>query len=108
VKAFQQHGARIAAIRDRPGSSQGHMSGCVHFAKSTGGPTRSDGKSLHSYRTNVRFFGLKKETLGMDASGKGMVRDGFIFINVDPTPQGNPARTHLGELGRRLAGYPLA
>ena len=52
-----------------------------------------------------RFFGLKKETLGMTPVAVD-VWAGFIFINVDPTPQ-ETLQDYLGELGAGLADYPF-
>jgi phenylpropionate dioxygenase-like ring-hydroxylating dioxygenase large terminal subunit len=52
-----------------------------------------------------RFFGLKKETLGMTPVAVD-VWAGFIFINVDPNPQ-ETLRDYLGELGAGLSDYPF-
>jgi len=52
-----------------------------------------------------RFFGLKKETLGMTPVAVD-VWAGFIFINVDPNPQ-ETLRDYLGELGAGLIDYPF-
>jgi phenylpropionate dioxygenase-like ring-hydroxylating dioxygenase large terminal subunit len=52
-----------------------------------------------------RFFGLKKETLGMTPVAVD-VWEGFIFINVDLTPQ-ETLQDYLGELGAGLTGYPF-
>jgi len=53
-----------------------------------------------------RFCGLPKETLGLTPVAVE-VWEGFIFINVDPTPQ-ETLRDYLGELGAGLAGYPFS
>jgi len=53
-----------------------------------------------------RFFGLPKESLGLTPVAVD-VWEGFIFINVDPTPQ-ETLRDYLGELGAGLAGYPFS
>jgi phenylpropionate dioxygenase-like ring-hydroxylating dioxygenase large terminal subunit len=52
-----------------------------------------------------RFFGLKKETLGMTPVAVD-IWAGFIFINVDPTPQ-ETLQDYLGELGAGLIDYPF-
>jgi phenylpropionate dioxygenase-like ring-hydroxylating dioxygenase large terminal subunit len=52
-----------------------------------------------------RFFGLKKETLGMTPVAVD-VWAGFIFINVDPNPR-ETLRDYLGELGAGLIDYPF-
>lgn len=52
-----------------------------------------------------RFFGLKKETLGMTPVAVD-VWAGFIFINVDSNPQ-ETLQDYLGELGAGLIDYPF-
>ena len=63
-----------------------------------------DGK-LSFVPDEERFFALKKETLGLTPVAVD-VWAGFIFINVDPTPQ-ETLQDYLGELGAGLAGYPF-
>lgn len=53
----------------------------------------------------ARFFNLKKETLGLTPVAVD-VWAGFIFINVDPTPQ-ETLQEYLGELGAGLKDYPF-
>lgn len=63
-----------------------------------------DGK-LTFVPDEARFFGLKKETLGMTPVAVD-VWAGFIFINVDPDPQ-ETLQDYLGELGAGLIDYPF-
>lgn len=52
------------------------------------------------------FFDLKKDELGLTPVAVD-VWEGFIFINVDPTPQETLCE-YLGEVGTTLHGYPFA
>ena len=63
-----------------------------------------DGK-LTFVPDETRFFGLKKETLGMTPVAVD-VWAGFIFVNVDPNPQ-ETLQDYLGELGAGLIDYPF-
>lgn len=66
----------------------------------------SDG-SLRHITDEDNFFGLKKENLGMTPVAID-TWEGFIFINVDPTPT-QTLREYLGEeLCSSIAGYPFA
>ena len=61
--------------------------------------------SLKFVPDEERFFPLQKETLGMTPVAVD-VWEGFIFVNVDPTPQ-ETLHDYLGELGAGLTGYPF-
>lgn len=63
-----------------------------------------DGK-LAFVPDEARFGGLKKETLGLTPVAVD-IWEGFIFINVDSTPQ-ETLQEYLGELGTGLTGYPF-
>ena len=54
----------------------------------------------------ARFCDLKKDRLGLTPI-RVDVWEGFIFINLNPTPT-ETLQEHLGELGAGLEGYPFA
>ena len=66
---------------------------------------RLDG-ALHHVPDENKFFDLKKETLGL-TSVKVDTWEGFIFINVNPSPP-QSLHEYLGEVGQSFAGYPFA
>ena len=65
---------------------------------------RLDG-ALHHVPDENKFFDLKKETLGL-TSVKVDTWEGFIFINVNPSPP-QSLHEYLGEVGQSFAGYPF-
>lgn len=82
-----------------------HKGSCQMFTCKFHGWSYTPEGKLAFVPDEARFFHLKKETLGLTPVAVD-VWAGFIFINVDPTPQ-ETLQEYLGELGAGLMDYPF-
>jgi len=121
VKDLAVCNTSVLVVRGKDGTVKAFHNMCSHrgnkIAWDSGGTCRLFTCKFHgwSYALDGRltfvpdeegFFDLPKESLGLTPVAVD-VWEGFIFINVDPTPQ-ETLRDYLGELGAGLAGYPFS
>jgi len=120
VKDLAVCNTSVIVVRGKDGTVKAFHNMCSHrgnkIAWDNGGTCRMFTCKFHGWSYALdgrlafipdeeRFFGLKKETLGMTPVAVD-VWAGFIFINVDPNPQ-ETLRDYLGELGAGLIDYPF-
>ncbi len=121
VKDLAVCNTSVLVVRGKDGTVNAFHNMCSHrgnkIAWDSGGTCRLFTCKFHGWSYALdgrltfvpdeeRFFGLPKESLGLTPVAVD-VWEGFIFINVDPTPQ-ETLRDYLGELGAGLAGYPFS
>jgi phenylpropionate dioxygenase-like ring-hydroxylating dioxygenase large terminal subunit len=110
----------LLVVRGKDGEIRAFHNMCSHRGNKVVWDTRGSCQALsckfHGWTYNLagqltvvpdeeRFADLKKEENGLTLVATA-VWEGFIFINLDPTPQ-ETLSEYLGELGERMQGYPF-
>ncbi|MGH7859450.1 MAG: aromatic ring-hydroxylating oxygenase subunit alpha, partial [Candidatus Binatia bacterium] len=121
VKNLAGCGASILLVRGRDEGLRAFHNVCSHrgsrIARGSGNaPSRFvcrfhgwtydvEGR-LESVPDEAQFAEFDKSTGGLAPVGLETWQ-GFVFVNLDPSPAGSLSE-YLGEIGERLAGYPFA
>ena len=113
--------ACIVVMRGNDGAIRGFHNVCTHRGNKLVWDSEKSGKA-RSFRCRFHgwtfsnsgkllavpdekmFYQLKKEELGLKPVAVE-VWEGFIFINLDPSPK-ESLKSYLGEMGERIGGFP--